>query len=82
MYRVRWADTALSGLANLWTAAESALRDEITSASAQIDERLRRDPLGSSESRTSGRRILFQLRWPSYFASSQTRSRSRCCASG
>jgi hypothetical protein len=48
-------------LANLWTAAESALRDEITSASAQIDERLRRDPLGSSESRTSGRRILFQL---------------------
>ncbi|MBY0521926.1 MAG: type II toxin-antitoxin system RelE/ParE family toxin [Gemmataceae bacterium] len=60
MFRVRRADTALDGLADMWTQAPSAFRAEITKATDQIDQQLERDPVGSSESRPHGRRILFQ----------------------
>jgi len=59
MFRVRWEETALNELAALWLAANAALRQAITTASSQIDQLLQTDPLGQSESRPDGRRILF-----------------------
>lgn len=58
MFGVRWEETALDQLAELWTAADSGLRQTITATAAQIDRQLQTDPLGPSESRPEGRRIL------------------------
>ncbi len=60
MFSVRWEDLALNQLTTLWTAADSALRQAITAATSQIDQQLQTDPLGHSESRPGGRRILFR----------------------
>lgn len=38
MFRVEWLDQALDELAAIWTAADSALRQDITAAASQIDE--------------------------------------------
>src|SRR5437868_15417868 len=59
MFRVRWEKTALNELSTLWMAADSMMRQQITTATHQIDQQLRGDPLGQSESRPDGRRILF-----------------------
>jgi hypothetical protein len=59
MFSVRWEETALNQLATIWTAADSALRKTITATTSQIDQQLQTDPLGPSESRPGGRRILF-----------------------
>jgi hypothetical protein len=59
MFRVRWERRALSALADLWTRADPSLRQAITAATHQIDQLLSTDPLGQSESRPGGRRILF-----------------------
>jgi plasmid stabilization system protein ParE len=59
MFQVRWEDTALGELAAIWVAADSALRRLITAATNRIDQQLQTDPLGDSESRPGGRRILF-----------------------
>ncbi len=58
MFRVRWERRALDELARLWTQADSARRAAITAASHAIDQQLRSDPFGQSESRPGGRRIL------------------------
>ena len=59
MFHVAWLQTALDQLASLWLQADSLLRQAITSATHQIDHKLRTDPLGHSESRPGGRRVLF-----------------------
>jgi hypothetical protein len=59
MFRVRWQDAALNELAALWLAADSPLRQRITAATSVIDQQLKTDPLGPSESRPGNRRILF-----------------------
>ena len=59
MFRVRWEKTALNELSTLWIGAESIMRQQITTATHQIDQQLQADPLGQSESRPGGRRILF-----------------------
>jgi plasmid stabilization system protein ParE len=59
MFSVRWEEMALNHLAELWTAADSALRKTITATTSAIDRQLQTDPLGQSESRPGGRRILF-----------------------
>lgn len=59
MFRVRWEQTALNELTMLWIEADSAMRRTITAAANQIDHRLQTDPIGQSESRAEGRRILF-----------------------
>ena len=59
MFRVRWEETALNELTTLWVGAESKMRQVITAATHQIDQQLQADPLGPSESRPGGRRILF-----------------------
>jgi len=58
MFRVEWLQTALNQLMLIWMSADSALRQAITTATHQIDQQLTTDPLGASESRSGGRRIL------------------------
>ena len=58
MFTVRWRRSALNELASLWTAADSARRQAITTASRAIDLELQRDPQEKGESRPEGRRIL------------------------
>jgi hypothetical protein len=60
MFRVEWLQSALDELAAVWMQADSTLRQQITIASHQIDLRLETDPVGQSESRPEGRRVLFE----------------------
>jgi hypothetical protein len=59
MFRVRWERRALDELTDLWTQADSSLRQAITTASHIIDQRLRADPNDEGESRAKNRRIMF-----------------------
>jgi hypothetical protein len=59
MFHVEWLQSALDEPAHLWTQADSALRQTLTVASRQIDQRLQGDPLNEGESRLRGRRITF-----------------------
>lgn len=58
MLRIEWLQPAVEELAAIWTDADSTLRQAITSATHQIDQRLRVDPTSQGESRPEGRRIL------------------------
>jgi hypothetical protein len=60
MFRVRWVDSALAELAALWVQADPSIRPNITAAFRRINQRLRADPLGQSESRSDGQRILLE----------------------
>jgi hypothetical protein len=55
-----WRDAALNELATLWTRADSTQSAAITDATHRIDQKLRSDPFGSSESREHDDRILFE----------------------
>jgi hypothetical protein len=59
MFRVEWLQSALDDLARHWIDADSGLRQSLTVASQEIDQRLRRDPSNEGESRPSGRRMTF-----------------------
>jgi len=59
MFRVRWERRALDELANLWSQADPASRQAITTASHAVDQHLQRDPNQEGESRFQGRRITF-----------------------
>lgn len=59
MFRVHWSQSAVDELSTIWTNADPVLRQAITSAAFQIDEHLRSDPYGQSESRPGGIRVLF-----------------------
>jgi hypothetical protein len=59
MFRVRWERTALNELTVAWLQADSTLRQAITAASQQVDQRLRADPRNEGESRPGRRRIMF-----------------------
>ncbi len=59
MFRVEWLQTALDELARHWTDADPVLRQALTVASREIDQRLQRDPSHEGESRPSGRRVTF-----------------------
>jgi hypothetical protein len=59
MFRVEWLQIALDELTNLWTQSDSAQRQAITSASHNLEQRLRSDPANEGESRPGGRRITF-----------------------
>ena len=60
MFRVEWLASALNELAEIWTQADAVLRQAITAATAQIDQKLRIDPSLQGESRAGGRRVLFE----------------------
>jgi hypothetical protein len=59
MFRVEWLQIAVDELTTLWTQADSAQRQAITSASHALENRLRCDPANEGESRPGGRRITF-----------------------
>ena len=61
MHNVDWLQTALDQLTTIWMQADSLSRKAITTATNEIDSRLQQDPLGQSESRPGGRRVLFAL---------------------
>lgn len=58
MYKVHWLPNALRRLAEAWLQARD--REAVTQAANRIDERLRRDPFGESESRSGNDRILHE----------------------
>jgi hypothetical protein len=59
MFRIDWLQSASDELARLWTQADSVLRQALTAASHEIDQRLQNDPNNEGESRLKGRRITF-----------------------
>lgn len=59
MNTVGWEDGALNELAEAWMRADSVERQRILSATSQIEQRLRANPLTEGESRTDGRRVFF-----------------------
>lgn len=58
MFRVQWVQAAVNELTAIWTNADSPFRQAITAATHAIDEQVRTDPIGNSESRPEGRRVL------------------------
>lgn len=60
MIHAEWVQSALDELTHIWTQADSATRQAITTASHQIELRLQRNPHSEGESRSGGRRIAFE----------------------
>jgi hypothetical protein len=58
-FRVEWLQSALDELTTAWTEADSATRQEITSAAHQIDFELQSNPYRFGETRAEGRRVHF-----------------------
>jgi len=59
MYKVGWRDVALDRLADVFVAADPAVRDRIERAVAGLNTRLAADPFAEGESRDRGQRIAF-----------------------
>jgi hypothetical protein len=59
MFQVEWLQSALDELARLWIQADSTLRQALTAAAHEVDQRLQRDPVNEGESRPGRRRIMF-----------------------
>lgn len=57
---VRWTQEARTELAEIWLRADSAQRRAITAVTHAIDQRLAIDPENEGESRSAGRRVLFE----------------------
>lgn len=53
-----WEESALDELAEIWLRADASERRRVTSAAADIERRLSRDPSDQGESRSHHRRIL------------------------
>jgi hypothetical protein len=62
MFRVQWLQGALDDLADIWTQADSALRQAITAASQALDQQLQANPYAASGSRDDEERILVSAR--------------------
>lgn len=58
-FALEWKQTATDELAAIWMRGDSAMRRAITTAANKVDQLLRDDPYGQSESRESDRRIIF-----------------------
>lgn len=58
--KVRWAPTARKELANIWLSADSEQRRAITAAADLLDRRLRANAADEGESRSAGRRVVFE----------------------
>ena len=59
MFELRWEENAAVDLVGLWTQAESHRKELISLAINDLQDRLRLDPHGNSESRTGTDRIVF-----------------------
>ena len=82
MHHIDWLQTALDQLATIWMQADVGLRKAITIATNEIDSRLQLDPLGQSESRPGGRRILSPCPWEFFFEWKVTGQPSQYCGFG
>jgi plasmid stabilization system protein ParE len=60
MIRVEWSQSALDELTRIWTQADSATRQAITTASHKNEQRLQRNPHSEGESRSGDRRFAFE----------------------
>jgi len=58
-YRVEWLQEAYNELLEIWLAADSELRAEITTATHTLDTHLATDPNQVGESRSGDGRIAF-----------------------
>ncbi|MGH7136903.1 MAG: hypothetical protein ACREHD_14280 [Pirellulales bacterium] len=58
-FSLEWKQTATDELADIWLRADSRTRRKITAATVKVDDLLKRDPYGESESREGDRRIMF-----------------------
>jgi hypothetical protein len=59
MFLVEWLQTALDELADIWNRADSALRQAITAASHDLEQRLQNDAAHEGESRAGSERFVF-----------------------
>jgi hypothetical protein len=59
MALVRWEQSALDELADMWVRADSAGRQATSADAREIDRRLQAGPDQEGESRPSGNRVLF-----------------------
>jgi hypothetical protein len=58
-YDVRWIQSALDDLADVWTKSDSTMRADINLAVKSLDQQLCKDPASISESRDAGEWICF-----------------------
>lgn len=59
MYQVSWQPAAIQELADLWTRADTTVRQAINDAVEQVDDRLERNPSSFGESRGGNNRVGF-----------------------
>jgi hypothetical protein len=59
MYRVVWVREVLDEVASIWLQADASLRQAVTLACHQIDQRLQSRPEKEGESRFGSERFLF-----------------------
>jgi plasmid stabilization system protein ParE len=59
MYTVRWTQSALEELADVWVSADATERVAINTAADQVDALLSNAPENEGESRAGNRRITF-----------------------
>ena len=59
MYEVRWERAALEELAQIWTEADSSVRQAVTDAVSTLDQELQVNAAAVGESRSESRRICF-----------------------
>ncbi len=59
MFRLDWLQSALDELTNIWLAADAGVRQSITKATHEVEQRLLSDPINEGESRAKRQRITF-----------------------
>ena len=59
MFQVVWLEASLDELAEIWTQADSSVRQAITVAANSIDHELRTSPYDQGESREGEERVFY-----------------------
>lgn len=60
MFEVTWLEEAIQQLAAIWNTADTAVRQQVTKASLNLDKRLAVNPRDEGESREDESRITFE----------------------
>jgi hypothetical protein len=63
MFQVVWLEASLDELADIWTHADSSVRQAITIAANSIDYELRTSPYNQGESREGQERVFYVYPW-------------------
>jgi plasmid stabilization system protein ParE len=72
---VFWTDDSVDDLEDIWARASPSAHPAVSTAVAEIHDKLARDPIGSSESRTGRTRIIVELPLSALFRISADGSR-------